>query len=86
VRHILDHVADLCNVAPAGRLSYDRRKRGTAVEVDPGVALQTIAQLQSSLHWQERCEDGVAILLSAVGCQMPHAFGLAPSTPRPAHT
>jgi uncharacterized damage-inducible protein DinB len=66
VRHILDHVADLCNVAPPGVLSYDRRTRGTDVEADPHAALQAIARLRVSLSYLDHCDAGVPITLASV--------------------
>jgi uncharacterized damage-inducible protein DinB len=49
VRHCLDHVAALLNAGESGRLDYDQRQRGTPVEADAGVALETIRTLQRRL-------------------------------------
>lgn len=45
VRHCLDHVAALVSSRDAGDLSYDRRQRGTLVELDPGAAIDEIDRL-----------------------------------------
>lgn len=66
VRHILDHVADLCNVTPAGVLSYDHRTRGTDVEAAPQAALQTIARLKMVLRDLEYSDADMPVTLGAV--------------------
>jgi hypothetical protein len=57
VRHVLDHVAALLTVE-GGTLSYDRRERGTMVEVDSSAALRQILRLKSLLdRWHGRSLD-----------------------------
>lgn len=50
VRHCVDHVAALAGAAGSGRLSYDRRARGTAVERDRVIALATMRDLEARLE------------------------------------
>jgi uncharacterized damage-inducible protein DinB len=45
VRHCLDHVAALTVCLEGDELCYDRRKRGTTVEIDPTSALNEIERL-----------------------------------------
>lgn len=49
VRHCLDHIAALAGSRPDATLSYDRRQRGTAIERDPGAALQEISKLKAAV-------------------------------------
>jgi uncharacterized damage-inducible protein DinB len=49
VRHILDHVSALVVARTHAVLTYDSRERGTAVEIDSGVALRTILRLKAAL-------------------------------------
>ena len=58
VRHSLDHVSALLAVGNSDTLSYDHRQRGTAVEADPGAALQQILRLKAGLErWSLRPLD-----------------------------
>jgi len=58
VRHCLDHVAALVAADPSVTLSYDRRRRGTAVESDPAEALRQILELKRALDaWSTRSLD-----------------------------
>ena len=58
VRHCLDHVSALLAADPSAPLSYDRRHRGTTVEIDPTEALRHIFQLKSGLDaWTTRSLD-----------------------------
>jgi hypothetical protein len=50
VRHCLDHVAAVLAAARSGRLNYDVRERGTDVENDRRVALETIDRQESELR------------------------------------
>ena len=50
VRHALDHVSSFLSAGRSDTLSYDRRQRGTAIEADPGVALQQIFRLKAGLE------------------------------------
>jgi uncharacterized damage-inducible protein DinB len=49
VRHCLDHIAALAASRPDTTLSYDGRRRGTAVERDTGIALQEILRLKAAV-------------------------------------
>jgi len=49
VRHCLDHVAAFLDGATVGVLSYDRRMRGTLVEVSRNAAVDRIVSLTSAL-------------------------------------
>ncbi|MCK6485747.1 MAG: DinB family protein [Phycisphaerae bacterium] len=49
VRHCLDHVATLLDGAQTGRLDYDARRRGTAVETSRAAALEVVGRLESRL-------------------------------------
>lgn len=49
VRHNLDHVASLLSGLPGGRLDYDARERGTAVESDRRAALAAVHRLEREL-------------------------------------
>jgi len=58
VRHCLDHVSALLSADTSSTLSYDHRRRGTAVETDPGAALQQILRLKAALgRWPMRSLD-----------------------------
>jgi uncharacterized damage-inducible protein DinB len=58
VRHCLDHVSALLTADPSTTLSYDRRHRGTAVEIDASEALRQIQQLKNALNaWSTRSLD-----------------------------
>lgn len=50
VRHTLDHVSAFLAARAASPLSYDRRERGTAVEVDPSAALRQLLRLKAALQ------------------------------------
>lgn len=50
LRHTLDHVASFLEASGTNPLDYDRRQRGTRVEVDPAEALSTICRLQRGLE------------------------------------
>jgi hypothetical protein len=50
VRHCLDHVSALLSADRSATLSYDRRRRGTAIEADPASALQQILRLKAALE------------------------------------
>jgi uncharacterized damage-inducible protein DinB len=71
VRHCLDHVAALLAADSMETLSYDRRRRGTAVESDPAEALRQLASLKSvSVAWSSRSLDEpirVASMISPSG-------------------
>jgi len=71
VRHCLDHVAALLAADPMETLSYDRRRRGTAVESDPAEALSQLASLKSvCTAWSARSLDEpirVASMISPSG-------------------
>lgn len=49
VRHNLDHVAALLGGLRAGRIDYDRRERGTAVERDRAEAVTAAGRLRAEL-------------------------------------
>jgi DinB superfamily len=49
VRHCLDHVAAFLDGASAGRVSYDHRRRGTAVETSRAAALAHIATMTTEV-------------------------------------
>lgn len=53
VRHVLDHVATVAGAHLQGVLSYDRRERGTTVEVDPHAGLQAILRAKAALQGME---------------------------------
>jgi uncharacterized damage-inducible protein DinB len=49
VRHVLDHVTAFVEAGTRRLVNYDRRLRGTDVEVNPETALATICRLQVGL-------------------------------------
>jgi uncharacterized damage-inducible protein DinB len=58
VRHCLDHVSALLAADASSTLSYDHRRRGTAIETDPSAALQQILRLKAALErWSARSLD-----------------------------
>jgi uncharacterized damage-inducible protein DinB len=58
VRHCLDHVSTLLSADGSQTLSYDHRRRGTAIETDAGAALQQIRRLKAALgRWPTRSLD-----------------------------
>lgn len=58
VRHCLDHVSALVSATPSGVLSYDYRRRGTAIESEPAAALQQILRLKAALdRWPGKSLD-----------------------------
>ena len=58
VRHCLDHVSALLAADASAALSYDRRQRGTAVEIDPTQAARQILQLKRGIEtWSTRSLD-----------------------------
>jgi hypothetical protein len=71
VRHCLDHVSMLLMVDASDTLSYDRRQRGTAVELDPVEAVRQIRLLQDAIEtWPTGSLDEpirVACMLSPEG-------------------
>ena len=119
VRHCLDHISAFAGALAGDGLSYDRRLRGTTVEIDPFAAVNEIERLfvrldrlpvvapdrqitLSSLvspdrppvtirstvarelafvvqHTIHHCAL-IAVLVEWQGWQVPHGFGLAPST------
>lgn len=120
VRHCLDHVAAFLDGAETGTMSYDHRRRGTAIETDRAAALARIVTLTGAvLDLDQRfltrplrlevkldargttivVQSTVArelvfvinhtihhnatmgLLLSEIGTDLPHRFGVAPSTP-----
>jgi uncharacterized damage-inducible protein DinB len=64
VRHILDHVASLCEAESRMPLSYDHRERGTNVETDVDAALRSIRRLTSTLAVMRSCEDEAMTMIS----------------------
>jgi hypothetical protein len=50
VRHALDHVGAILSNDGVDPLTYDRRERGTAVEIDPAAALRHIWRLRNGLE------------------------------------
>jgi len=50
VRHCLDHVSSFAAALAGDELSYDRRLRGTTVEVDPWTAINEIERLFTRLE------------------------------------
>jgi hypothetical protein len=74
VRHCLDHVSALLSSDASSTLSYDLRRRGTAVESDPGAALQQILRLKAALdRWSTRSLDEpirVSSLIDASGASI----------------
>src|SRR5262249_4147860 len=63
------HIGALISADPSHVLSYDHRKRGTAVEADPAEALRQIIRLKAAVdRWNVRSMDDpicVTSLLSA---------------------
>lgn len=49
VRHCLDHVQALIDATEGGRLDYDRRRRGSAMETDQDAALREMERLDRLL-------------------------------------
>jgi uncharacterized damage-inducible protein DinB len=66
VRHVLDHVAGLCNAAPRGVVSYDWRERGTDVEADVRAALRTIVRLKAALTRFDDSDGNAPVTLSSM--------------------
>lgn len=65
VRHCLDHVSALVTADPSSCLSYDRRKRGTAVETDPAQALRGIQLLRIKVavgRWSTRLDEPICVV------------------------
>lgn len=50
VRHSLDHVQALLAATATGRLNFDHRERGTAIETSRGAALEAIEKLIGDLR------------------------------------
>jgi uncharacterized damage-inducible protein DinB len=50
VRHCLDHVSSFASAVAGEELSYDRRLRGTTVEIDPRTAVNEIERLFARLE------------------------------------
>lgn len=74
VRHCLDHVTALLDGAESGRLDYDTRQRGTAVESSRSAALEVIGNLEDWLTGLDE-EDlsrpmCVEVMLSADGLRI----------------
>lgn len=71
VRHCLDHVGALLVAIDTGRLDYDHRQRGTAIETDRFAALHALASFESRVA--ELCAEDVDrpvelyVLLSSAG-------------------
>ena len=64
VRHILDHVASLCQAESRMPLSYDHRERGTNVETDVHAALRSIRRLMSTLAAMRTWGDEAITMMS----------------------
>jgi uncharacterized damage-inducible protein DinB len=73
VRHCLDHVAALDAGRATGRIDYDRRRRGTAIETDRAAALREIRRLADRLGGLEP-----AVLARPVAVAEAHAVGCGP--------
>jgi uncharacterized damage-inducible protein DinB len=71
VRHVLDHISSLAAACPSVVLSYDHRTRGTALEVEPSVAVREMMRLDAALErWGDRPLDepvAVAAVMSEDG-------------------
>jgi uncharacterized damage-inducible protein DinB len=68
VRHNLDHVAALLAAVPGGALDYDRRARGTPIEIDRRAGLAEARRLEHALDavlWSDVPESIRLTLLSA---------------------
>lgn len=50
VRHILDHVTAVVATPEASVLTYDRRQRGTSVEIDSAAAIRSIWRIKAILN------------------------------------
>lgn len=74
VRHALDHIAVLLAADVRETLSYDRRRRGTAIETEPTLALDETLRLKALTERQaERPLDEpvfVASKVSASGAEV----------------
>ena len=74
VRHTLDHIAALLAADTRETLSYDKRRRGTAVETDPAMALDEALRLKAIVESQaERSLDEpvfVTARMSAAGAEV----------------
>jgi uncharacterized damage-inducible protein DinB len=58
VRHVLDHLSSLAAACPSVVLSYDHRTRGTALEIEPSVAIREMMRLDAALErWGDRSLD-----------------------------
>lgn len=66
VRHCLDHVAALLDGMGEAAMSYDRRRRGTTVEVDPATAVNEIERLLIRLDRISDVPLDRPVLLSSV--------------------
>jgi hypothetical protein len=74
VRHTLDHIAVLLSADTRETLSYDRRRRGTAVETDPTMALDETLRLKALVqsHAARSLDEPVFVAsrLSAAGAEV----------------
>ena len=68
VRHCLDHVRSLLDAVESGRLNYDHRQRGTAVESSRAAAGESIASLVGQLSSLSAATQQRTICLSVMMC------------------
>jgi hypothetical protein len=66
VRHCLDHVASMLTAVAGEPLCYDRRRRGTTVEIDPVAAVSEIERQLACLDRLPNIALDRPIVLSAV--------------------
>ena len=77
-RHCLDHFRNLLAAAPAGDLNYDQRERGTLVENDRAVALNTTRALRKGF---EQLDPALLARPLTVTCKTSYAAGGSQSAP-----
>jgi uncharacterized damage-inducible protein DinB len=68
VRHCLDHVRSLLDAAEDGRLNYDHRRRGTAVENSRIAAIESIQSLVAELESLPPTMEQQCIRISVMMC------------------
>jgi uncharacterized damage-inducible protein DinB len=79
VRHCLDHVDALVSADRSSDLSYDRRRRGTAVETDPAAALRSIQLLRIKIavgRWSAAAHEPIFVS-STISCDGDVATGMS---------
>ena len=71
VRHCLDHVRELMRIAHSRELDYDRRERGTDVEMRRDAALELISELRQQLSELDPSERPIQVSTMLASDQPP---------------